>query len=225
MKVVETFEKVHLKLNLPIYDDGGFRMLGGHSMRLTGARLLSSSGMHLYQVELMARWKSPMLIHYAQSAPLAKITQEFQQAKEGTDLSSKLDVIRKQMDELRTTPSASQSTCDMEPRLAKLENDLTALDARTKHMIKEEITQVRQRWNLRPADFIFNNSSRTWHIVGIDGIGHHPETWTTKCGWKFGFAKFTRSLTPPSVDARRCDKCWPPQSDSSSTDSSSDSEA
>ena len=195
-------------------------------MRLAGARLLSSSGMHLYQVELMARWKSPMLLHYAQSAPLSKITEEFQQAKGGTDLATKLDSIRQQVEALQNSRQPIDAPLpELEPRINKLENDITALDSRTQQMIKDEINRVRQSWNLRPADFVKNNSSRTWHIVAIDGMAHLPERWTTKCGWKFGLAKFTRSVAPPPEDSRRCDKCWPQENSSSSSNSSSDSEA
>ena len=76
VKVVETFEALHSRLNIPFLDEDGNKLRGGHSMRLAGARLLSAAGLRLYQVELMARWKSPMLIHYAQSAPLKRVTQE-----------------------------------------------------------------------------------------------------------------------------------------------------
>ena len=81
-KVVETFELMHHRLGLEYLEADGTKMLGGHSMRLAGARLLSSSGLHLYQVELMARWKSPMLVHYAQTAPLKRLTQEYETAND-----------------------------------------------------------------------------------------------------------------------------------------------
>lgn len=43
-KVVGTFEHVHAALGLPVRDEDGHRLLGGHSMRLAGARLLAASG-------------------------------------------------------------------------------------------------------------------------------------------------------------------------------------
>ena len=225
VKVVETLEALHTHLGLSIVDEDGNRLLGGHSMRLAGARVLSASGMHLYQVELMARWKSPMLLHYAQTAPLTKITQDFEQAREEEKLSAKLDSIRKQMDELSRCNQADTSSSNMEPRVSKLENDITALDSRTQQMIRDEISQVRKSWSLKPAEYVMNNSSRTWHVVHTDGIAHHPETWSTKCGWKFAFSKFTRIVELPSTDIRKCDKCWPCESDSSSSESTSESEA
>ena len=179
VKVVETLEALHTHLGLSTVDEDGNRLLGGHSMRLAGARVLSASGMHLYQVELMARWKSPMLLHYAQTAPLTKITQDFEQAREEEKLSAKLDSIRKQMDELSRCNQADTSSSNMEPRVSKLENDITALDSRTQQMIRDEISQVRKSWSLKPAEYVMNNSSRTWHVVHIDGIAHHPETWST----------------------------------------------
>lgn len=55
IKVVETFEELHRMIGAPAHDEDGRRLLGGHSMRLAGARILASSGMHLYQVELMPK--------------------------------------------------------------------------------------------------------------------------------------------------------------------------
>ena len=49
-KVVETFEMMHERLGLDCVEQDCTKMLGGHSMRLAGARLLSSSGLHLNQV-------------------------------------------------------------------------------------------------------------------------------------------------------------------------------
>ena len=166
-----------------------------------------------------------MLLHYTQTAPLTKITQDFEQAREEEKLSAKRDSIRKQMDELSRCNQADTSSSNMEPRVSKLENDITALDSRTQQMIRDEISQVRKSWSLKPAEYVMNNSSRTWHVVHIDGIAHHPETWSTKCGWKFAFSKFTRSVEHPSTDIRKCDKCWPFESDSSSSESTSESEA
>lgn len=95
-----------------------------------------------------------MLLHYAQAAPLAKIVQEFAQAKDGAGLATKLDSIEKQADELRdsnTTPDATLNA--FEPKVMKLENDLTALDMGARQIIKDETEQVRRRWNLRPAEY------------------------------------------------------------------------
>lgn len=45
-RVVDTFEALHLSLGLSVLDDEGNKLLGGHSLRLAGTRLLSASGMH-----------------------------------------------------------------------------------------------------------------------------------------------------------------------------------
>ena len=226
IRVVETFEQLHHFLNIPYQDEDGARLLGGHSMRLAGARFLSSSGLHLYQVELMARWRSPMLLHYAQTAPLCKITQIYEQARSNSDNSHLLEQIKSQMHVLDNTariPGADRA--QFEERVGILENDLRSLDHRTRQMIQDEIIQVRRQMLTRPSEFIYNISSRTWHMSHTDGMAYLPNCWTTKCGWKFAFSKFTRSMDIPSASSRRCDKCWHDKPDSTSSSDTSESES
>lgn len=126
LKVVETFEALHHKIGAATLDDDGHRLLGGHSLRLAGARLLSASGMRLY----------------AQSAPLAKITQEFEQAKEQERLADTLNNIKMQVQELQRSRRALPQNHDVEPRVAQIEEDLCSLDERTQRMIREDRKSV-----------------------------------------------------------------------------------
>lgn len=64
-KVVESLEYLHERAGLAIVDEDGTNLLGGHSLRLAGARHLTATGLHVYQVELMTRWNSPMLLHFS----------------------------------------------------------------------------------------------------------------------------------------------------------------
>eukprot|EP00435_Cladocopium_sp_Y103_P032900 s3225_g8.t1 len=225
IKVVDSFEHVHAALGLPVRDEDGHRLLGGHSMRLAGARVLSSSGMHLYQIELMARWRSQMLIHYAQTAPLCKITQAYEQSRTGTNLPETLDQVRQQMSQLQNTTRPGFDAHQFEDRVAALERVIQTLDGCTKAMIQTEIQRVKRDFLNAPSEFVMNRASKTWHVVDIDGMAHPPEQWSTKCGWKFANAKFIRSIDAPTEQCKKCDKCWNnTESDTSSTESSTESE-
>lgn len=225
IRVVDTLERFHELAGAPTLDEDGHRQLGGHSLRLAGSRLLASAGLHLYQIELMARWKSPMILHYAQTAPLARITQDMSETVTKQNLAAQLDVLKQEMTALRKQSVRDPQSCNLLTRVEQVENDIKGLDDRTSRMVTEQVGMIRQRLMDKPCNFVRNLATGTWHSVTQDGIGHHPAQWTTMCGWKFAHAQFMRSNSIPSHHTRRCDKCFPRKdgdSDNSSSDSSSD---
>ena len=225
VKVVETFERLHERLNLPVLDEDGAKLLGGHSMRLAGARLLSSAGLHLYQVELMARWKSPMLIHYAQSAPLKRVTQEYETANDRLNTFKIIDEMRLQMQSLQQLVAAPGALEKFDQRVVSLERDLAALDSKTSQMIREEIELAKTRLFNKPSEYVRNGSSGVWHVNSVDGHLNPPSLWSTKCGWKFANSQFTRSNCIPDKGSLKCDKCWQLHRSKSPSASDSDSES
>ena len=223
-KVVETFEMMHERLGLDYVEQDGAKMLGGHSMRLAGARLLSSSGLHLYQVELLARWKSPMLLHYAQSAPLKRLTQEYQTANDRLNTHHIIEQLKGQINSMQQMIRSPQDHQDFVTRVKEAEEGMTQLDAKTTLMIKEQIEQVKLRLVNRPTDFVQNEASKVWHLVSVDGVANPPLTWSTKCGWKFANSQFIRATNLPIIKCTKCDKCFHlERCDDSDTDSSSES--
>ena len=227
-KVVETFEWLHQRLGLEYLEADGAKMLGGHSMRLAGARLLSSSllsssGLHLYQVELIARWKSPMLLHYAQTAPLKRLTQEYEMANDRLNTHRIIEELKTQMGSLMQASRQPNVTEDVMQKIAEVERNLVQLDARTTSMIKEEIESVKIRLVNRPTDYVQNEMSKVWHLVSVDGVANPPPCWSTKCGWKFANSRFLRASQLPNGRVLKCDKCWHLDKSSEDTDSSSDS--
>ena len=77
--VVRSLEAAYTLAERPTHDAEGLRLLGGHSLRIGGSRHLALKGLHTYQIELLARWASPMILHYARAAPLATITETYVQ--------------------------------------------------------------------------------------------------------------------------------------------------
>ena len=223
-KVVLTFERLHERVGEPTHDEDGEKLLGGHSMRLAGARYLASSGLRIYQIELMARWKSPMILHYARSAPLTRLTQQFQDLTTRQNLNEILDDLQQRVKELQSKTLAV-SMIDWERKMKILEDRMAELDLSTKNMIRQECHQLKQSMFDIPAQYVQNILSGAWHKISVDGLTESPCFWTTRCGWKFGGSQFRRSNDQP--ESRRCDKCWPKirnvVSDSSSSSISSDS--
>ena len=52
----------------------GVRRYGKHSFRSTGAVILTSLRIELFRIQLLARWASPVIMHYARNAPLEALT-------------------------------------------------------------------------------------------------------------------------------------------------------
>ena len=224
IRVVDTLERYHVLVGSPTLDEDGYRQLGGHSLRLAGSRLLASSGLHVYQIELMARWKSPMILHYAQTAPLTRITQEMSDTVARRSIADQLDILKEEMKNLRNQASREPLAPEFLQRVERLEGKLSGLDDRTNGMIREQVGLIRLKLLDKPCEFVKNLSTGTWHAVVQDGLGHAPMLWSTVCGWKFAFSQFVRSNSIPQQHSRRCDKCFhlkDGDSDSSSTDSSS----
>ena len=118
-------------------------MLGGHSLRLAGARLLSSAGLRLYQVELMARWKSPMLLHYAQTAPLKRLTQEYETANDRLNTHRIIEQLKEQMQQLQQISREPNDHGVFESRVNHIEQQLKLLDDKTTDMTRTKIAQVK----------------------------------------------------------------------------------
>ena len=44
------------------------------------------------------------------------------------------------------------------------------------------------------ADYVINLDTGSFHKIGKDGPAVHPGSWITKCGWRFGFARYERRV-------------------------------
>ena len=167
----------------------------------------------------MARWRSQMLIHYAQAAPLCKITQLYEQSRTGANLTEILDQVKQQMSQLQSRTRPDFDAHQFEDRVAALERDIQTLDGCTRAMVQTEIQRVKRQFLNTPPDFVMNRASKTWHVVDTDGMAHPPEQRSTKCGWKFAKAKFFRSIDAPTEHCKTCNKCWNnADSDTANTD-------
>ena len=61
-------EEIATRLGEPLTTSSGQRRYGKHSWRATGARYLASLQLEVYKIQLLARWLSPIVLHYVRLA-------------------------------------------------------------------------------------------------------------------------------------------------------------
>ena len=194
--MVLTIEKIMEKAGLPIRDSAGRPLYGGHSWRTGGAVFLARLGLDAPRIEAMARWNSPMLLHYIRSAPIQSITKEL------------LFLDR---------PSGARSTCSMPAVMAsdtnaKIDKLLAVLVARIDKAealsaIKDDRLAVLEEANA-PRQFIRNCSSGYWHNTREHCAGRMSHT---ICGWLYtGHEVEVRTVLPEGLSRKMiCGTCLP----------------
>ena len=73
---MKTIEVLATRLVEPLTDEQGRRRFGGHSLRATGARHLASMGIELFNIQLLARWQSDVILQYVMEAPMCLVTDD-----------------------------------------------------------------------------------------------------------------------------------------------------
>ena len=96
-KVIDSIRRLAGLAGEALFDDQGGHRFGGHSLRVAGAQMLAAAGIELSKVELLARWKSPMVLHYARMAPMQAITQDLIDRREQSSSSSAFSELKQQM--------------------------------------------------------------------------------------------------------------------------------
>ena len=61
----------------PLHDSAGTRRFGGHTPRITRARVLAAAGMEVNKVRIMARHSCDTILRYVAEAPLASLRADF----------------------------------------------------------------------------------------------------------------------------------------------------
>ena len=192
--MVASFECVAVLLEIPLTTPEGRRYLGGHSARVSGARYWVRIGVEIYKVQLLARWKSSIVLRYVQEAPLQSITGDVVELQKGRlDVLADLECIRKDVVALR------QAMCEMDP--------LTRAHA-TEHLAVLDASDP----TARPAEgsveqYVLNTSSGVYHRIAIFDATR-KELCRTICGWKFYASPHSLVASAPSQAICCCDKCF-----------------
>ena len=185
---IDTIRCCISKCGLPILDDQSRPLYGGHSLRTGGAVALASMGVDATRIEAMARWKSPMLLHYIKSAPLKSITKEYKLCK------------------------ASSSNEHVAPAVGGVQKAIVALMARLDQSESSQATWMARFDALEEANFpkqhVLNIASGIWHLSFTHKAG---QACSTHCGWHYTGAAIEASARLPSGIGHQsiCGTCLP----------------
>ena len=92
--MVDLVDAIAELLGQPLCTKSGVRRYGKHSWRATGAVYLTSLRMELYRIQLLARWSSPVIMHYARLAPLTNITEHVRELQVAENMSNMIKNIK-----------------------------------------------------------------------------------------------------------------------------------
>ena len=173
----------------------GGRRFGKHTWRATGAVYLSSLQLELFKIQLLARWSSPIILHYARSAPLVGMTAHVASLQSGTSLA-------------KTLREFKGSLASVNAKLARLDSHTAShlrqeldLTARVQHLESLPRTPDTQR-------YVVNTNSGKYHCI-LTHHGFPPMMWETRCGWKFGAAPHFLSHGLSASGNETCTRCLP----------------
>ena len=125
--VVSTFERIAVMLGEQLKDPMGRRRFTGHLLRVMGARELAAAGIELFKIQLLARWKSPVIMRYAAEAPLVAITGDYRKASKSRDLNALMGIAEQARKDFGDT---SKRKNDPVKQLAGIEATLIELFVR-----------------------------------------------------------------------------------------------
>ena len=170
----------------PTIDAHGRNLFGGHSLRTGGAVTLSGLGLDSARIEGLARWSSPMLLHYAKLAPLRTLTQEYRRKAHEADVLN--------------------STHQLEGRIAALEATLAKLTVRLDNEDTADVVDSSMNHGL--DIYVKNFDSNKWHLSVVHEVAN--STGITECKWRYTrHNSFTSDAEPTGPGVAVCNRCLP----------------
>ena len=169
-KAVSTLIQIVGDAGSPTTDSAGRQIHGGHSLRTAGAVMLASLGMDSTKIEVMARWRSPMLIRYARSSPVIAITREFIRLK--TSDSDSCDTTR-------PSRQLMQQVRALATRLDDIHNDISNWHTRIGDLENKH----------HPIQYVHNTASGIWHRSLMHDV-LPPHRRKAVCGWQYMNANY-----------------------------------
>ena len=192
--MTETVRYFATQLGEELTNPDGSQRFTGHAFRVSGARTLSALGIELYKIEILARWRSPMVLHYAQQAPLDSITKDLNSALQKSTMAEVLQGLKDKVGEIVTHLE------HVDTATVKNLDEASA--------IRDRVAFLEQA-NL-PGGYVINLKSCVIHRV-MRGPGDKvaPIYWATPCGWEFGLAPHELLTNEPGGEPKWCRICCP----------------
>ena len=187
----------------------------GHCLRISGAQMLSSSGVELALIQLLGRWTSSAVLRYTQDSALLRVPSIPSQVLGGDGALCQPVQLRLAQPEQEESPAPSAAATVVKAARPKaLASSFRALQA--------ELEQVKQAIHRPPQTFVFRPRAKIIHKASEHETDNEPMRWRTPCGWNYGASTFLRTHSEQDGN-RKCKKCFGlEESSSQSGDSSSE---
>ena len=142
-------EQLARALGEHILTAAGQKRFDRHSWRSTGAVWLAGTRLYLYRIQLIARWASAMVLHYARLAPLKDITERVR--------------------ELETVNSLGKVIKPLTDDLASMKNKLAKMDSNTKALLEKEvaIAVAADQAKKQTPKYVTNTTTGCCHLVAM----------------------------------------------------------
>ena len=186
----------------------------GHVLRISGAQMLSSSGVELSLIQLLGRWTSTAVLRYTQDSALVRVPHIPQQVLSEDDPHTHR--VQMQVVSMETPASHGAAPSKAPPPAARPK----ALAAAVRGL-QAELEQVKQAVQKPAQTFVFRHRAKILHKSSPYEDNNEPAKWRTPCGWGYGSRTFLRT-SELAEGSRRCRKCFNLE-ESSSSDSSGES--
>lgn len=227
--VINAFRKLISELGVPIdrIDPQGRSVarFGGHVMRVSGAQMLASSGIHIQLVQLLGRWSSQAIERYVQESHMTQVPNIPSEVLVGDDLQQGARDLRSSVGQVNqpllpevpeVVPAASEAAGPPHD-----DGDGVGPSQADFDQLQLQVEAIRSTMNKPKEVYVARYRARVLHIGMMEELNNPPHAWRTKCGWCYGLTNFIR-LSEVHPGARRCKKCFG-LGDQDSTDSDSDS--
>ena len=196
--VVTSIEFVARLIGEALTFSGGVRRFGGHSLRVTGARLMAGMGISIVLIQLMARWSSEAVLRYVAEAPLQGMS----------------DAYRKGLSTSALGTSAEEMSRQLEVAKSEAVQDKWLI-----HYLQQEVATLKAIEDVKVKDmgYIVNTESGVVHrhrathrillccpTLQTFPARHRIDRWAKECEWKrFSPAALSKEIPSSVVAGRR----------------------
>ena len=183
---VSTITELAKRSGAAVTDAYNRNLFGGHSLRTGGAVTLAGLGLDAARIECLARWSSPMLLHYARLAPLKTLTSEYiERTRQGEHSASAVSLSSK-LEALQATVAALARRLDRDGAEVDIPITGVGLDI-----------------------FVLNCKSSIWHLSTVHNMS--LATGVTVCKWEYSHhSSFTFHSEPKAQKGKvYCNRCLP----------------
>ena len=205
---VKTLQKIAELCGQVIMQDGVY-LIGGHTLRITGAQHLAGLGIEVYIIQLIGRWGSATVFRYVAEAPLVNITEEYKNRLMDKTIH---DRCREMVHNLPAISDENEIR-EVQRRCDSMKTDIedqAAESGMLRSMISDDIDLLKndlQQLMVRDITFVRRTDKKQgkWHPVIVQHPSP-PREWRTECGWRFAGGRFA-SMHEATWPEPQCDFC------------------